>query len=32
VSAEVALDYSRIHDAFGKHTYLIASIPLQICL
>ncbi|AZO53944.1 MULTISPECIES: autotransporter assembly complex family protein [unclassified Mesorhizobium] len=29
VSAEVALDYSRIHDAFGKHTYLIASIPLQ---
>ncbi|WP_214469891.1 autotransporter assembly complex family protein [Mesorhizobium sp. dw_380] len=29
VSAEVALDYSRIHDAFGKHKYLIASIPLQ---
>lgn len=29
VSAEVALDYSRITDAFGKHTYLIASIPLQ---
>ncbi|MER9795712.1 autotransporter assembly complex protein TamA [Mesorhizobium sp. M0142] len=29
VSAQVALDYSRIHDAFGKHTYLIASIPLQ---
>lgn len=29
VSAEVALDYSKIHDAFGKHTYLIASIPLQ---
>ncbi|RWE41305.1 MAG: outer membrane protein assembly factor [Mesorhizobium sp.] len=29
VSAEMALDYSRIHDAFGKHTYLIASIPLQ---
>ena len=29
VSAEVALDYSRIHDAFGKHTYLIASVPLQ---
>ncbi|TPK83535.1 MULTISPECIES: autotransporter assembly complex family protein [unclassified Mesorhizobium] len=29
VSAEVALDYSRIRDAFGKHTYLIASVPLQ---
>jgi translocation and assembly module TamA len=29
VSAAVALDYSRIRDAFGKHTYLIASIPLQ---
>ncbi|WP_192180779.1 autotransporter assembly complex protein TamA [Mesorhizobium amorphae] len=29
VSAEVALDYSKITDAFGKHTYLIASIPLQ---
>lgn len=29
VSAEFALDYSRIHDAFGKHKYLIASIPLQ---
>ncbi|MFD1986418.1 autotransporter assembly complex family protein [Mesorhizobium newzealandense] len=29
VSAEVSLDYSRIHDAFGKHKYLIASIPLQ---
>ncbi|CCV07870.1 Surface antigen (D15) [Mesorhizobium metallidurans STM 2683] len=29
VSAEVALDYSKIRDAFGKHTYLIASIPLQ---
>lgn len=29
VSAEVALDYSRIHDSFGKHTYLIASLPLQ---
>ncbi|MEO5755608.1 MAG: autotransporter assembly complex family protein [Mesorhizobium sp.] len=29
VSAEVALDYSRITDAFGKHKYLIASIPLQ---
>lgn len=29
VSAEVALDYSKIHDAFGKHKYLIASIPLQ---
>jgi len=29
VSAAVALDYSRIHDAFGKHTYLIASVPLQ---
>ncbi|MBZ9675798.1 autotransporter assembly complex protein TamA [Mesorhizobium sp. ES1-1] len=29
VSAEVALDYSRVTDAFGKHKYLIASIPLQ---
>lgn len=29
VSAEIALDYSKIHDSFGKHTYLIASIPLQ---
>ncbi|UVK36167.1 autotransporter assembly complex protein TamA [Mesorhizobium sp. AR10] len=29
VSAEVALDYSKITDAFGKHKYLIASIPLQ---
>jgi translocation and assembly module TamA len=29
VSAEAALDYSRITDAFGKHKYLIASIPLQ---
>jgi len=29
VSAEFDLDYSRIHDAFGKHTYLIASVPLQ---
>ncbi|TIO09128.1 autotransporter assembly complex family protein [Mesorhizobium sp.] len=29
VSAEVALDYSRIEDSFGKHTYLIASVPLQ---
>ncbi len=29
VSAEVALDYSRITDAFGKHEYLIASVPLQ---
>ncbi|TGQ42584.1 MULTISPECIES: autotransporter assembly complex family protein [unclassified Mesorhizobium] len=29
VSAEVALDYSRIRDSFGKHRYLIASIPLQ---
>jgi translocation and assembly module TamA len=29
VSAEVALDYSRITDSFGKHSYLIASIPLQ---
>lgn len=28
-SAEIALDYSRITDAFGKHKYLIASIPLQ---
>ncbi len=33
VSAEVALDYSRIHDVFGKHKYLIASIPLQyVCV
>ncbi|TPN78434.1 outer membrane protein assembly factor [Mesorhizobium sp. CU2] len=29
VSAEFDLDYSKIHDAFGKHTYLIASVPLQ---
>lgn len=29
VSAEVDLDYSKIHDSFGKHTYLIASVPLQ---
>ncbi|TIV04840.1 MAG: outer membrane protein assembly factor, partial [Mesorhizobium sp.] len=29
VSAEFDLDYSRITDAFGKHTYLIASVPLQ---
>lgn len=29
VSAEVALDYSRITDSFGKHEYLIASVPLQ---
>ncbi|RRI07043.1 outer membrane protein assembly factor [Mesorhizobium tamadayense] len=29
VSAEFALDYSRITDTFGKHTYLIASVPLQ---
>lgn len=29
VSAEFDLDYSRITDTFGKHTYLIASIPLQ---
>ncbi|TIN74355.1 autotransporter assembly complex family protein [Mesorhizobium sp.] len=29
VSAEVALDYSKITDSFGKHTYLIASVPLQ---
>ncbi|TIP88075.1 MAG: outer membrane protein assembly factor, partial [Mesorhizobium sp.] len=29
VSAEVALDYSKITDSFGKHTYLIASIPLR---
>ncbi|WP_322414991.1 autotransporter assembly complex protein TamA [Mesorhizobium huakuii] len=29
VSAEVALDYSRVTDVFGKHTYLIASVPLQ---
>lgn len=29
VSAEVALDYSKITDSFGKHEYLIASVPLQ---
>ena len=29
VSAEVALDYARIEDSFGKHRYLIASLPLQ---
>jgi translocation and assembly module TamA len=29
VSAEMALDYSRITDSFGKHSYLIASVPLQ---
>jgi translocation and assembly module TamA len=29
VSAEFDLDYSKITDAFGKHTYLIASVPLQ---
>jgi translocation and assembly module TamA len=29
VSAEFALDYSRITDSFGKHEYLIASVPLQ---
>ena len=29
VSAEAALEYSKIDDAFGKHTYLIASVPLQ---
>lgn len=29
VSAELALDYARIEDSFGKHRYLIASIPLQ---
>ncbi|RWN96183.1 autotransporter assembly complex family protein [Mesorhizobium sp.] len=29
VSAEVALDYSKITDSFGKHTFLIASVPLQ---
>jgi translocation and assembly module TamA len=29
VSGEVALDYSKIRDAFGKHTYLIASTPLR---
>ncbi|MET3577768.1 translocation and assembly module TamA [Mesorhizobium robiniae] len=29
VSAEVALDYSKITDSFGKHTYLIASVPLR---
>lgn len=29
VSAEVSLDYSKITDSFGKHEYLIASVPLQ---
>jgi translocation and assembly module TamA len=29
VSAELSLDYSRITDSFGKHDYLIASVPLQ---
>ncbi|MGN6536550.1 MAG: autotransporter assembly complex protein TamA, partial [Mesorhizobium sp.] len=29
VSAELALDYSKITDSFGKHDYLIASVPLQ---
>jgi len=29
VSAEFALDYSKITDSFGKHDYLIASVPLQ---
>ncbi len=29
VSAEFALDYSKIEDSFGHHKYLIASIPLQ---
>ncbi|WP_244483230.1 autotransporter assembly complex family protein [Mesorhizobium sp. 1M-11] len=29
VSAEVSLDYSKITDSFGKHDYLIASVPLQ---
>ena len=29
VSAEFALDYSRITDSFGKNDYLIASVPLQ---
>ncbi|MFE0015061.1 autotransporter assembly complex family protein [Mesorhizobium sp. NPDC059054] len=29
VSAEISLDYSKITDSFGKHDYLIASVPLQ---
>lgn len=29
VSAELSLDYSKITDSFGKHEYLIASVPLQ---
>jgi translocation and assembly module TamA len=29
VSGEVALDYSKIDDAFGSNRYLIASVPLQ---
>jgi translocation and assembly module TamA len=29
VSAQIALDYSRITDSFGDHRYLIASTPLQ---
>jgi translocation and assembly module TamA len=29
VSAEFALDYSKIDDSFGHHEYLIASVPLQ---
>ncbi|MGB3644129.1 MAG: autotransporter assembly complex family protein [Mesorhizobium sp.] len=29
VSAELSLDYSKITDVFGKHEYLIASVPLQ---
>ncbi|WP_245295115.1 autotransporter assembly complex protein TamA [Manganibacter manganicus] len=29
VSAELALDYSKITDSFGKHDYLIASVPLK---
>lgn len=29
VSAALALDYSKITDVFGKHDYLIASVPLQ---
>jgi translocation and assembly module TamA len=29
VSAEFALDYSKIEDSFGRHEYLIASVPLQ---
>ena len=29
VSAELSLDYSKITDSFGKHDYLIASVPLQ---